>query len=272
MSETGLIRRKKAMTAILLFFAIHWYGSLFFQTVFLHRYASHKAFTMSPTWEKIFYILTFIFQGSNYLSAYAYGAMHRMHHAFADTEEDPHSPKYSTSLFDMMWKTKTVYSDIRRRTAKVDPKFTANLPDWKSFDDFASKGWVRFAWGALYVLFYLYFAPSWVWFLLLPIHFLMSPVHGAIINWFAHKFGYITFQVSDTSRNLMPVDLFMMGEGFHNNHHTHGNRANFAFKWYEIDPSYQVIKLLNWVGIIQLPKTTETATIFLKNKEIKKAA
>ena len=132
------------MTAILIFFAVHWYGSLFFQTFFLHRYAAHKAFTMSPAWEKIFYVLTFIFQGSNYLSAYGYGVMHRMHHAFADTEEDPHSPKYSTGIFDMMWKTKTFYSAIRNRTAQIDPKFTVNVPDWKAFDDFASLAWVRF--------------------------------------------------------------------------------------------------------------------------------
>lgn len=255
------------MTAILIFFAVHWYGSLFFQTFFLHRYAAHKAFTMSPAWEKIFYVLTFIFQGSNYLSAYGYGVMHRMHHAFADTEEDPHSPKYSTGIFDMMWKTKTFYSAIRNRTAQIDPKFTVNVPDWKAFDDFASQGWVRLVWGTLYVLFYVYFAPSWIWFLLLPVHFLMSPIHGAIINWFAHKLGYITFKVSDTSRNLMPVDIFMMGEGFHNNHHTYGNRANFAYKWYEIDPTYQVIKLFNVLNIIQLPKKNGRESVYLENRE-----
>lgn len=260
------------MAAILIFFAVHWYGSLFFQTFFLHRYAAHKAFTMSKGWEKVFYVLTFIFQGSNYLSAYAYGVMHRMHHAFADTEDDPHSPKYSTGFFDMMWKTKTFYGSIRSREAEIDPKFTQNVPDWKSFDDFASQGWVRFAWGALYVLFYIAFAPSWIWFLLLPVHFLMSPIHGAIINWFAHKFGYITFKVKDTSRNLMPVDLFMMGEGFHNNHHTHGNRANFAYKWYEIDPTYQMIKLFNLLGIIKLPKKSVTATAYLEGRKVDHAA
>jgi stearoyl-CoA desaturase (delta-9 desaturase) len=260
------------MTAILLFFFIHWYGSLFFQTFFLHRYAAHKAFTMSPAWEKVFFVLTFIFQGSHYLSAYAYGAMHRMHHAFADTEKDPHSPKYSTGLIDMMLKTNDIYGAIQKRKAKIDPKFLTGLPDWKSFDDFASGIWTRLAWGALYVMFYAAFAPSWYWYLLLPVHFLLAPIHGAIINWFAHKIGYVTFKVNDTSKNLMPVDLFMMGEGFHNNHHTHGNRANFAFKWYEIDPTYQVIKLFNLLGIIKLPSKSAPANVFLKNKELKKAA
>jgi stearoyl-CoA desaturase (delta-9 desaturase) len=56
------------MKEILIFFVAHWYLSLFFQTFFLHRYAAHKAFTMSPFVEKVVYVLTWIFQGSNYLS------------------------------------------------------------------------------------------------------------------------------------------------------------------------------------------------------------
>lgn len=256
------------MLAIIIFFIIHWYGSLFFQTFFLHRYAAHKSITMSSGWEKVFYIFTFIFQGSHYLSAYAYGAMHRMHHAFADTEEDPHSPKYSTGIFDMMLKTQKVYQGIRTRKTTVDSKFTINLPDWKRFDDFASGPWVRLVWAGLYIAFYIVFAPSWVWFLLLPFHFMMSPIHGVIINWFAHKVGYTTFKVKDTSKNLMPVDFLMMGEGFHNNHHTNGHRANFAFKWYEIDPTFQIIKLFNWLGIVQVVKESKASLVFMQGKTI----
>ncbi|MCZ6521882.1 MAG: acyl-CoA desaturase, partial [Bacteroidetes bacterium] len=76
------------MIAILILFVAHWYLSLFFQTFFLHRYAAHGAFTMSKGMEKVVFVLTWIFQGSNYLSAYGYGILHRMHHAFADTPQD----------------------------------------------------------------------------------------------------------------------------------------------------------------------------------------
>ena len=103
------------MTVILVFFVASWYLSLFFQTFFLHRYAAHKAFTMSKFTERVVYVLTWIFQGSNYLSPYGYGVMHRMHHAFADTEDDPHSPKYDETIWNMMWKTKTIYSDIANK-------------------------------------------------------------------------------------------------------------------------------------------------------------
>ena len=125
------------MIIILAFFVAHWYLSLFFQTFFLHRYASHKAFTMSKNTEKVFYVLTWFFQGSNYLSPYGYGVMHRMHHAFADTEDDPHSPKYDESIWAMMWKTKTIYSDIANRRVVVDKRFTEGVPDWTAFDNVA---------------------------------------------------------------------------------------------------------------------------------------
>ncbi|MFN7793515.1 MAG: acyl-CoA desaturase, partial [Cyclobacteriaceae bacterium] len=45
------------MKAVLIFFVAHWYLSLFFQTFFLHRYASHKAFTMNKFTEKVFFVL-----------------------------------------------------------------------------------------------------------------------------------------------------------------------------------------------------------------------
>lgn len=44
----------------------------------------------------------------------------------------------------------------------------------------------------------------------------------------------------------------MLGEGYHNNHHARGNKANFARKWYEIDPIYPIIRLLDLIGMIKL--------------------
>jgi len=80
------------MTMLFIFIAL-WYSSLFFQTFFQHRYAAHRAFEMSKFWEKVFFIFTYIAQGTSYMSPRAYAIMHRMHHAYTDTEMDPHSPK-----------------------------------------------------------------------------------------------------------------------------------------------------------------------------------
>lgn len=258
------------MTVILIFFIASWYLSLFFQTFFLHRYAAHRAFTMSKFTEKVVFVLTWIFQGSNYLSAYGYGVMHRMHHAFADTEDDPHSPKYDETIWNMMWKTKTIYSDIANKKMIVDKRFTEGVPQWEAFDKIARSWPSRLFWAGIYITVYYMYADAWWLWLLLPIQFLLSPIHGAIINWFAHKYGYRNFEVRDTSRNFLPVDFLMMGESYHNNHHKNGSRANFGgIRWHEIDPTYLVMKLLDKMRIIRLNKHKE---IRLENVKEAKAA
>jgi stearoyl-CoA desaturase (delta-9 desaturase) len=212
-------------------------------------------FTMSKLWEKVFFVLSFVSQGSSYLSPYAYGILHRLHHAFADTEKDPHSPKFSSNIFSMMWKTKQIYSGIMENKVEVEEKYKKELPAWHSFDRFADKWIIRLLWIPLYCLVYYFFADYWWMWLLIPIHAVMGPFHGAVINWFAHKIGYVSYKVNDTSTNLMPVDILMLGEGYHNNHHSHPARPNFGIRWHEIDPVYPVIVLFHYLGIIKLKKS-----------------
>ncbi len=241
------------MAVVIFFFSI-WYLSLFCQTFFHHRYASHAAFKMSKGAEKFFYVLSFITQGSSYLSPRAYAIMHRMHHAFTDTEKDPHSPSYSKNVVDMMWKTYIIYAGISNRTTEVEAKFTKNVPDWPAFDKFAGSMWPRIFWSLCYFTFFWFFVTSpWQW-LLLPPLLLMAPVHGAIINWYAHKYGYESHEMPNTSKNLIPVDFLMLGESYHNNHHKFPSSINFGRKWHELDPIYPIIRLLGAVHVIKLPK------------------
>jgi len=204
--------------------------------------------------EKLFYVFSAIFQGSSYLSPYAYGAMHRMHHAYTDTEKDPHSPKFDANLFKMMNRTRNELNDIIRSNTAVEARFLINLPKWQWFDDLANNKIVRIGWILVYIAVYIAFAPSGMWYLylLIPVHCLMGPVHGAIINWFAHKYGYENFKLENTSKNLVPIDIFMLGESYHNNHHKHSGRANFGHRWFEIDPVYISIKIMHWLRIIRL--------------------
>jgi len=241
---------------IIILVLVLWYVGLFFQTFFLHRYAAHQTFTMSNFVEKICFILTWIFQGSSYLSAYGYGVMHRMHHAYADTEKDPHSPKYDKNPFAMMWRTKNTYQSINKKRIAVDEKFTKNVPQWKGFDAFASSMISRLFWAGLYITFFYFFADAWWQWIFLPVIFLMAPIHGMIINWFAHVYGSINFKVNDTSKNLFPFDFLMMGEGYHNNHHKHSTRANFGgVQTIDIDVTYVIMKVLHFLKIIQLKNT-----------------
>ena len=176
-----------------------------------------------------------------------------MHHAFADTEKDPHSPKYDDNLFSMMWRTKKIYADINSQKAIIEEKFTKNVPQWEGFDKFASSWGSRLAWGIAYTAFFYFFATAWWQWLLLPVAYMMAPIHGVIINWFAHIYGYTNFKVSDTSKNLLRFDWLMMGEAYHNNHHKHGGRANFGgVRWHEIDVTYYIMVLLDKMKLIKL--------------------
>ena len=237
---------------VLIFFISLWYLSLFSQTFFLHRYASHRAFTMNRFWERAFYLFSYITQGASYLSPRAYAAMHRMHHAYTDTEKDPHSPKYSANLFSMMWHTHKIYSGIYKGTIQPEKQFLTNIPRWNAIDWLGESVWSRGIWVAIYISVFVIFAQSpWIY-LLLPIAILMGPFHGAIINWFGHKYGSINFKLKNTSRNLFPVDFLMLGEGYHNDHHHAPSSANFGARWYEIDPVYIIILVFHQLRIIRL--------------------
>jgi stearoyl-CoA desaturase (delta-9 desaturase) len=242
---------------ILIFFILHWYLSLFSQTFLMHRYAAHGSFTMSKGWERFFFVFAYITMGSSYLSPRVYAIMHRMHHAYTDTPQDPHSPKYFSNVIAMMKHTAAVYVSIQKENYPVDDRFLKNTPKWDAIDDLGDAWFSRIGWGLLYLGFYVVFAPSLWWFLLLPVQFLMSPVHGAIINWYAHKYGYTNHNLNNTSKNLLPVDVLMLGESYHNDHHSHASSINFGSRWWEIDPVYYVIRVFNAMGIVQLKASPE---------------
>lgn len=247
--------------AIVIFFITLWYVSLFSQTFFQHRYAAHSAFTMSKGWERFFYVIAYITQGSSYLSPKAYAIMHRLHHAYTDTEKDPHSPSFSSNIWSMMWRTRRFYNDILRDRMEVEPKFTKNLPEWHSFDKFANSLFSRLLWVGLYISLFIFLAHSAWFYLLLPIVITMGPFHGAVINWFAHKYGYINFKLKNTSMNLFFIDFLMLGESYHNNHHKYPSSVNFGRRWFEIDPIYPIIRLLDWLKVIKISKPVVTPAV-----------
>jgi len=239
---------------LLFFFIAIWYSSLFCQTFFQHRYAAHRAFIMNKFWERVFFIFTYITQGSSYMSPRAYAIMHRMHHAYTDTEKDPHSPQFSKNVFQMMLRTRKIYSSIYKGKQVIEERFTYNLPDWPTFDKWAHSGFSRICWTIGYITIFILLAPSLWWLMLLPIILTMGAFHGAIINWFAHKYGYTNFRMKNTSQNLFSVDLLMLGESYHNNHHKHPSSINFGKRWHELDPVYPMIKFFAWLRIIKLNK------------------
>ncbi len=246
------------MTVVVLF-VVHWHLSVFCQSFFLHRYGAHHQFSMSKGWEKFFNILTAVAQNSSYLNPRGYAILHRMHHAYSDEDKDPHSPKAFGSmvpgLFKMMYRTKRIYHQIAYFEQAPEPRFDGEFPKSPVLE-WMGKSWpMRIVWGAAFFFFYLYFVTApWQW-ILLPGHWIMGAIHGAIVNWSGHRYGYRTFDLDDVSRNSLPIDVLTAGELYQNNHHKYPMSPNFAARWWEVDTTYQIMRLLNLFGIIDMSRS-----------------
>ncbi len=240
--------------AILLFLVMHSILSVFCQSFFLHRYSAHRMFTLTPFWEKFFYLMTYITQGSSFLNPRAYAVLHREHHAHSDSPDDPHSPHQYPGFVSMMLGTK------KRYDALVDSDEGAgHAPAWKFIDDIGTSAASSAVWAVLYTSYYIVFAEHWWMYFLLPIHFFMGPIHGAIVNWCGHLYGYRNFELGDESRNTLLFDFITLGELFQNNHHKFPARPNFAVRWFEWDPTYTMMVLFDAVGIIDMPRRARYA-------------
>jgi stearoyl-CoA desaturase (delta-9 desaturase) len=69
---------------------------------------------------------------------------------------------------------------------------------------------------------------------------------GSLVNTLCHsRFGYRNHELSDDlSKNNFILGFLVWGEGWHNNHHKFPIRAKYGEKWWEVDISYLIIKLI----------------------------
>lgn len=237
------------------FLILHWFLSLFSQTFYQHRYVTHRQFEMLPFWQKFFYGFAYVSEGSSFLDPRVYAVLHRVHHEHSDTELDPHPPNFFKDVFTFTWHTKKRFSDYAHSRVKVDPKFLENLPDFPKLFSFWADSWAsRLIWGASYLaMYYFVIDGPWWTYLFLPIHFLMGPIQGSIVNWCGHKYGYRNFDTPDKSKNTPGLAIPMLAEIFQNNHHKDPGNPNFGVKWHELDIVYWLaIRPMNFMHIIKI--------------------
>tara|TARA_S200000501_G_scaffold374658_1_gene424714 strand:- start:1594 stop:2211 length:618 start_codon:yes stop_codon:yes gene_type:complete len=205
---------------------------------------------MNKFTEKICFFLTFISQGTSFLNPAGYALMHRDHHKYSDTVDDPHSPQSFTSKIKFNLKTFNEYRKYINKVNASDIK-SSDLPRWELIEKLSDSWITRISFAIIYTSVYIIYSPSFWYFLLLPIHFFMGPIHGFIVNWYGHKVGYRNFNLSDNSRNTLFIDFLMLGELYQNNHHKSPNNPDFSIKWFEVDFGYLILFFLKKLRIIK---------------------
>lgn len=76
------------------------------------------------------------------------------------------------------------------------------------------------------------------------------------VNSICHLWGRRPFPSADQSRNNFVVGVLALGEGWHNNHHAFPTSARHGLRWWQIDVSYWLIRLLALLGLawnVKLP-------------------
>ena len=252
-----------------LLFLLHWQASIIGQSILLHRGATHNQFTFTQKkYMHYAYWYLFFSMGPSYLSPRAYALLHRMHHRYADEDLDPHKPTRSFfGPIKMIINTAKPYSDAYRHRdwmrvgdgcIYIRNAHDENIMRWDAFDRIAHSWLMRLGWALVYILVYyqllvVFQLPLW----LLPIvavHIFMGPIHGMIVNYFAHMYGDSPHSMSNSSRNMPPLVrklLQLKGELYHNNHHKFPQAPDFSLGQ-GIDGSYIIMKWLEKRGVINI--------------------
>lgn len=251
----------------------HWSGVVLVPVIFYlcaglgiclgyHRMLTHGSL-QTPAWIRygVTILGTMSFQGS----PCQWVGTHRIHHKESDGPHDPHSPQHGFTWAHILW-------CFYKHPDGFDPM------DY-SRDLQRDRGMMlidRFFWVPQVLLAGLLFGLGWwilgtwqggacwvIWGI--GVRTVVTFHATWFVNSAAHTWGYRNFETTDGSRNNWWVALISFGEGWHNNHHAQQRSAAHGMRWWEIDPTYWVILLLEKVGLAtrvvkpQLPPRSDQA-------------
>lgn len=209
-------------------------------TLTYHRLLTHRAFRV-PQWLE--YALTTVGALSAQGSPLQWVAGHRLHHKYADTPRDPHSPRegfFHAHMGHLLFKKP--HEENAERMLRYVP-------------DLSKHAYYRFLdkhnlWIALSLLPILYLLGGWPFVLWGGFVRVTLMLHITwLVNSATHRWGYRNFRTSDDSRNCWWVAMLAAGEGWHNNHHAQQNCATHGLRWWEFDFTYLLIQLLDKMGL-----------------------
>jgi stearoyl-CoA desaturase (delta-9 desaturase) len=234
-----------------------WWGALLFivlcghltvmcTSLYMHRAMAHQGVHFHPvvSWAMRWWL--WLFTG---MSTREWVAVHRKHHAYCETEEDPHSPVIH-GWAQILFLGVKYYRDGYRDAATME-RFTKGCPndviERKLFIPHKMLG--LFVLLAIDLLLFGFIAGPLVWLG----QVLWVPFWAAgVVNGLGHTIGYRNYKVRDESRNIIPIGLLLSGEELHNNHHKFPSSAKFSKRWFELDMGWVYITALKLVGLARV--------------------
>jgi stearoyl-CoA desaturase (delta-9 desaturase) len=209
-------------------------------TVFLHRTLSHRAITMSPPLRFACRMLIWITTG---IRPRQWVGVHRRHHAFTDTEGDPHSPileGFATVQFGNV----LLYRKAARDGVTVD-KYARDVPAdrWdRVLFDHALLG-LGLGIGVLALAFW----GNWLLVAIASLtHVVVYLGLNSAVNAVGHSFGRRPF--NGLATNSQWLAWLTAGEGLHSNHHAAPTSARLSMHRGEIDPGWWFIRAARKFG------------------------
>ncbi len=205
-----------------------------------HRLLTHKSFT-SPGWVRNVLATLGVLAAAG--PPIFWVAMHRLHHRYSDTELDPHDSRKG------FW-----YSHVLH-LFRADPLEASDEHLAKYAPDLMKEPYMLFlnrhgTWLAAAALPLLYLAGGWSW--LFWGGFVRVALTWNImwlVNSASHMWGYRSHDTADNTVNCWWVGLLAAGEGWHNNHHASPSCAAHGHRWWELDFSYFLIRILGKAGL-----------------------
>lgn len=199
-----------------------------------HRALSHKTIEIKSKAIRHFLLFwsTVALQGSSL----AWVGMHREHHAYSDTEKDPHSP------LDSFWKSYWL-----SMMHKPNIRFIKDLLRNNEVQDYHRHYWkINIAYSV--ILFAIFGVEGVLVGHLVPAALTWHA--SAIVNAVAHapiklpKFiAYRNYETNELSKNIPLAGYLTFGEAWHNNHHGMPTNPSFKKNWWEWDLVGQIAKL-----------------------------
>jgi stearoyl-CoA desaturase (delta-9 desaturase) len=218
-----------------------------------HRLHTHRSFTVPKFLEYFFAICgTLTFEGGPIF----WVGTHRIHHQKSDQFGDPHSPRDGAWWAHAGW---LLFGESKHSNTRLMAKYAPDLGKVPFYVWLNNYHWVPIV-GLAALLYAVGGLPFFLWGVCVRVVF---GLHATwLVNSATHMWGSRRFATRDDSRNNWWVALITFGEGWHNNHHAHPTSARHGLAWYEFDPSWLQLKVLERLGIaksVKVPKLDGTA-------------